>query len=93
MTRVTMMLALDPISPRADDKAGWAAQLVAAVEAGAPKLSVESYEIRDTLVYVRLNSPETKNALRKSLRESEAFMRLRARLGDLGARMEAEVDR
>ena len=54
MTRLTIMLALDPVSARASDKAGWAAQLVAAVEVGAPKLRVESYEIRDTLVYVRL---------------------------------------
>lgn len=88
-----MMLALDPGSERARDKKLWAERLVAAVAAGAPRLTVESYEIRDTLVYVRLKSPETRAALRKSLREGETYRRLRVRLADLGARMEAEIER
>jgi hypothetical protein len=93
-SRVTLMLALNPLHWRAGDKASWAMSLIAAVEAAAPDLlRVEGYEIRDTLVYVRTRTNQTPARMRKLLREDDAMMRVRARLADLGARPDFEVER
>ncbi len=93
-TNLTLRLALDPQDWRADDKAAWAQILVGAVEAAAPRvLGVEGYEIRDTILYIRLKANEPGGRLRKRLREDESFRRLRARLADLGARPEFEFGR
>lgn len=93
-TSVTLMLALDPLDWRAGDKATWAQTLVGAVEAAAPRLlDVEGYEIRDTIVFVRLRAQEPRGRFVRRLREDESFRRLRARLADLGARPEFEIGR
>ena len=90
---LTLMLALDPTHWRADDKAGWATSLVGAVDAAAPHLlRVESYELRDTIIYVRMRTDQPRSKIRKLLREDDALRRLRARLADLGARPEFEVE-
>jgi hypothetical protein len=92
-TFVTLFLALDPVSWRADDKAGWAYTLISAVEAAAPSLfQVESYEMRDTTIYVHLRTDVPPARLRKLLRDDDALIRLRARLADLGARAEFEIE-
>lgn len=92
--RVTLMLGLDPAHWRADDKAGWAISLVAAVDAAAPHLlRVENYEIRDTLVLVSLRTNEPPGRMRQLLAGDDALIRLRARLADLGARPEFEFER
>ncbi|HWA50544.1 MAG TPA: hypothetical protein VG742_19905 [Dongiaceae bacterium] len=91
--RVTLRLALDPYSWRAGDKADWAMRLAGATEAAAPQIiSVESYEIGDTLIFLRLRTREEPKRLKKLLRNDERFMRLRARLADLDVRPEFEID-
>lgn len=88
------MLALDPLDWRAEDRLGWATTLVAAVDAAAPHLyHIEGYEIGDTVMYVHLRTFETPAKFRRLLREDEELIRLRARLADLGARMELEVEK
>ena len=90
---VTLMLALDPLDWRADDKARWAMSLVGAVEAAAPQmLQVDAYEIRDTIVFVRMRTNQSPDRMRRFWREDDAMMRLRARLADLGARPELEIE-
>lgn len=91
-TDFTLMLALDPTSWREDDKAGWAYTLISAVDAAAPHLFVvDGYEMRDTVIFVRLFSELPLSRLRKLMREDEEIMRLRARLADLDARAEFEL--
>lgn len=88
-TSLTLMLALDPLDWRAHDRAGWAAQLVAAIDAAAPHLlHVEGYEIGDTVMHVRVRTFENAARFRRLLRDDEDLIRLRARLADLGARLE-----
>lgn len=88
-TGLTLMLALDPLDRRAGDRAGWATQLVAAIDAAAPHLlHVEGYEIGDTVMHVRVRTFETASRFRRLLRDDEELIRLRARLADLGARLE-----
>ncbi len=92
--QLTLQLALDPLYWRADDKSGWAESLVGAVEAAAPRLiSVEGYEIRDTLLYVRLRGRRSRTMMQKLLHQDDGLRRLRARLADMGARGEFEVSR
>lgn len=94
MANVTLLLALDPQDWRASDKAAWAATLADAVDAAAPHLiHVEGYEIRDTLVSMRLQARENGARLKKLLKDDEGFRRLRARLADLGARPSFEIER
>lgn len=91
---LTLMLALDPLDRRAEDRLGWATELVAVVAAAAPhRYHVEGYEIGDTVMYVRLRTAETWRRFRRMLQEDDDLIRLRARLADLGARMELEVER
>lgn len=90
-TTLTLMLALDPLDWRAEDRLGWATTLIGAIDAAAPHLyHIEGYEIGDTVMYVRLRTFETLSKFRKLVREDEDLIRLRARLADLGARMELE---
>ncbi|HVY86745.1 MAG TPA: hypothetical protein VG943_16555, partial [Caulobacterales bacterium] len=75
-TRVVIRVALDPLHWRAENKAGWAMQLAAAAEAGAPHLlEIESYEITDTLVHIRMRSDAHVRALRRRLRDDDAIKR------------------
>ena len=91
-SRITLMLALDPADWRSEDRAGWAESLIRAVEAAAPHLlQVEGYEIRDTIMYVRIRAADTPGRMRRLLKEDDALIRLRARLADLGARPEFEI--
>ena len=93
-TSLTLMLALDPLDWRAEDRLGWATTLVAAIDAAAPHLyHIEGYEIGDTVMYVRLRTFETLARFRRLLREDEDLIRLRARLADLGARMELDIEK
>jgi len=92
-SRFSIRLALDPYSWRADDRAGWAMTLAHAADAAAPDLAiVESIDIGDTLVYIRMRAYERPQRLKKRLRDDETFIRLRARLADLDARAEYEID-
>lgn len=90
---ITARLALDPFHWRAQDKADWAVRLASAVEAAAPRgFRVEGYEISDTLIRVRLRCDAPAGRAMKTLRDSESIKRLHARLGDLGARAEFELE-
>lgn len=92
-SRLTLMLALDPLDWRAENKGRWVQSLVNAADAAAPHLlHVESYEVRESLVYVRMRSNRPPRLLSKLLREDESFRRLRARLADMGARGEYEIE-
>ena len=92
-SRVLLTLALDTAHWRRHDRAHWAQVLVDAANAAAPHLlHVEGYEIRDTLIFVRMRSNRVPKVLKKLWRDDESLMRLRARLADLGARSEFEVE-
>ncbi len=92
-SRVTLTLALDLSHWRRHDKAHWAQVLANAANEGAPHLlHVEGYEIHDTLMHVRMRSNRAPKQLKKLLRDDESVMRLRARLADLGARPEFEIE-
>ena len=92
-SRVTLTLALDLSHWRRHDKAHWAQVLAHAANEGAPHLlHVEGYELHDTLMYVRMRSPRAPKKLRKLWDDDDSLMRLRARLADLGARTEIEID-
>lgn len=90
---IIMTLALDVEHWRRHDRAHWAQVLANAVDEAAPHvLHVESYELRDTLMYVKARSNRAPKAVKKLLRDSEDFIRLRSRLADLGARPEFEIE-
>ena len=92
-TRVTLTLALDLTHWRRHDRAFWTQTLAAAANEAAPHIMhVESYELSDTLLTLRMRSSRTPKALRKLWRDDEIFMRLRARLVDLGAHSEFDVE-
>ena len=92
-SRVILTLALDSSHWRRHDRAFWAQTLAEAANAAAPNLvRVEDYELRDTLMIVRMRSRRPVKAMRKLWEEHEGFMRLRSRLADLGARPEFEVE-
>ena len=91
-SRLTLMLALDPLDWRAENRGRWVQTLVNTIDSAVPHLlHVEGYEVRETLVYVRMRSNRPPKILNKLLREDESFRRLRARLADLGARGEYEI--
>ena len=92
-SRVMLRLALDTSHWRRHDRAHWAQVLANAANDAAPHLlHVEGYEIRDTLMVVRMRSSRVPKVLKKLWRDDESLMRLRARLADLGARPEFEVE-
>jgi hypothetical protein len=93
MSRVILRLALDPLHWRNEEKATWASMLVNAVDVAASHLfEIEGYDIGDTLVYVRMWTETPPAKLRKMIRSDDALVRLRARLADLGARPEYEIE-
>ena len=49
--------------------------------------------LADTILFVRMRTNQAPARMRKLLREDDALMRLRARLADLGARSEFEIER
>lgn len=92
-SRLTLTLALDPAHWRRHDKAHWAQVLVGAVDAAAPHImQVERYEISDTLLRVHARAALKPAKLKRTLQADEGFVRLRARLADLGARPEFEIE-
>lgn len=93
-SRVTLTLALDLSHWRRHDKAHWVQVLANAATEGAPDLlHAEGYEIHDTLIYVRMRSKCAPKQLRKLWDGDDSLMRLRARLADLGARTEIEIEK
>lgn len=91
--RIKLTLALDLTHWRRHDKLFWVQVLAEAVNTTAPDLvQVESYEVGDTLVHMRVRATRPPKAMRKLLNDDEDFMRLRARLADLGARSEFEIE-
>jgi hypothetical protein len=92
-SRVILTLALDMTHWRRHDRGHWAQVLAGAANEAAPHIMhVEGYELSDTLMTLRMRSNRTPKTLRKLWRDDEVFMRLRARLADLGARTEFEVE-
>lgn len=90
---VLMTLALQPGHWRRHDRAFWAQTLAGAIDDAAPDvMRVDTYELRDMMLVVRARANRPLKAVRKLLREDESFRRLRARLVDLGARTEFEVE-
>ncbi|MBY0564923.1 MAG: hypothetical protein K2P58_12140 [Hyphomonadaceae bacterium] len=92
-SRVTLTLALDLTHWRRHDRAFWAQTLATAANEAAPHvMHVEGYELGDTLMIVRLKSNRPAKVLQRLWRDDDTFLRLRARLADLGARADFEVD-
>jgi hypothetical protein len=93
-TRVVLRLALDPQSLRAYyDKATWAQELADIADNAVPQLlRVAGYDLGEMLLTIRMVSGEPPRRLRKLLRDHDGVKRLRARLADLGARPEFEID-
>jgi hypothetical protein len=88
-----MTLALDPGHWRRHDRAYWAQSLAGAINDAAPGLmQVDTYELRDMMLVVRARAARSPKAVRRLLRNDESFLRLRARLIDLGARTEFEIE-
>jgi hypothetical protein len=91
--RILMTLALEPDHWRRHDRAFWAQTLASAVDEAAPHLMrVDSYELQDMMVIVRARSNRASKIVRKLLRDDESFLRLRARLVDLGAQTDIEIE-
>ncbi|MBS0386228.1 MAG: hypothetical protein JSS00_12870 [Proteobacteria bacterium] len=91
--RLLMNLALQPDHWRRHDRGFWAQTLAAAVDEAAPHMMrVDSYELRDMMVVVRARSNQAPKTMQKLLRDDESFIRLRARLFDLGARADIEIE-
>ncbi len=92
-SRITFTLALDTEHWRRHDRAHWAQVLAGAVHEAAPDvLQVEAYELRDTVMLVRARANKPAKTIIKLLRTDESFLRLRARLVDLGARADFEIE-
>lgn len=92
-SRVILTLALDSSHWRRHDKAHWAQVLANAANEAAPGvIEVKAFELRDTTVILRLQSPQPAKQLKKLWREGENFERLRSRFADLGARPEFAVE-
>jgi hypothetical protein len=92
-SRILLTLALDLTHWRRHDKAYWVQVLTSAVDSAAPDLmQVESYEVHDTLIYVRARANRPAKLVRRLVEDHEHFLRLRARLADLGALPEFEIE-
>mgnify|MGYP001198620932 FL=1 len=92
-SRVILTLALDGSHWRRHDRAHWAQVLASAANEAAPHLlHVETYELRDTLMVLRMRSSQAAKRLRKLWHDDENLMRLRARLADLGASPDFEIE-
>jgi len=87
-----MTLELEPEHWRRHDQGHWAQSLAGAIDDAAPHvMRVDTYELRDMMVLVRVRANRPPKAFRKLMRDDESFRRLRARLIDLGARADIEV--
>jgi hypothetical protein len=92
-SRLVLTLALEPEHWRRHDRGFWAQTLAGAIDEAAPDtMRVDSYELRDMMLVVRARANRAPKAMKKLLRNDESFMRLRARLIDLGARTDIEID-
>jgi hypothetical protein len=92
-SRATLTLALDLSHWRRHDRAHWVQVLATAVMEAAPELlEAEGYELHDTEIYVRMRSKRPPKKLRKLWEDDESLIRLRARLVDLGARADLEIE-
>lgn len=90
--RILFLLDLEPEHWRRHDRAFWARTLASAVEETAPEtLRVETYELQDMKLLVRAKAKYAPKTMWKLLSEDEKFLRLRARLIDLGAHPEFEI--
>jgi len=90
---VVMTLLLDPGHWRRHDKGYWAQVIAGAIDDAAPEvMRVDTYELRETTLLVRARANRPPKAMKKLLREDEGFLRLRARLVDLGADPDFEVE-
>jgi hypothetical protein len=90
--QIVFMLELEPEHWRRHDRAFWAQTLATAVESTAPDtMRVENYELQDTKLLVRAKAKYAPKAMWKLLSEDEKFLRLRARLIDLGAHPKFEI--
>ena len=91
--RLILTLALQPEHWRRHDRAFWAQTLAAAIDEAAPHMMrVDSYELQDMMVIVRARSNRAPKIVRKLLRDDENLLRLRARLVDLGAQADIEIE-
>ena len=92
-SRVLLTLALDPQHWRRHDRGFWAQTLAAAIDEAAPHMMrVDTYELHDMMVVVRARAKRAPKVMKKLLRDDENFQRLRARLVDLGARADFEIE-
>ena len=92
-SRLLVTLALEPSHWRRHDRAFWAQTLASAIHEAAPGvMQVDTYELRDMMLVVRARAQRAPKAMKKLLRDDESFLRLRARLIDLGARADIEVE-
>ena len=92
-SHVLLTLALQPDHWRRHDRGFWAQTLAAAVDEAAPHLMrVDTYELHDMMLVVRVRANRGPKAMRKLLRDEESLVRLRARLVDLGARADVEIE-
>ena len=91
--RILMTLALSPEHWRRHDRGFWAQTLAAAIDEAAPHMMrVDTYELHDMMVVVRARARRAPKVMKKLLRDDENFQRLRARLVDLGARTDFEIE-
>lgn len=92
-SRILVTLELEAGHWRRHDQGHWAQSLAGAIDDAAPEvMRVETYELRDMIVLVRARANRPPKAFKKMMREDEGFRRLRARLADLGARADIEVE-
>lgn len=85
-SRIQLLLTLDQTHWRRHDRGFWAQVLAQAVSEAAPEvLRVDSYEMRDRDITMKLRGRLPVRQMRRLLDEHEAFLRLRSRLVDLGA--------
>ncbi len=92
-TRLLLTLALEPDHWRRHDRGFWVQALAGAIDDSSPGLMrVDTYELRDMMVLVRVRANRSAKAIKKLMRDDDSFRRLRARLADLGARAEIEIE-
>jgi hypothetical protein len=90
---IVMTLLLEPGHWRRHDRSYWMQMLASAIDDAAPDvMRVDAYELCDMTLHVRARANRGPKAMMKLLSEDERFRRLRARLIDLGARPEFEVE-
>jgi hypothetical protein len=92
-SRVVLTLMLDMTHWRRHDRGHWAQVLANAADEAAPQwMQVVGYELGDTLLTLRLRSNRPAKQLRKLWNDHDVFLRLKARLADLGARADFEAE-